>query len=71
MRAGVFSPGGTLYEETNLWRETSFALHLIIQAVNPRLDLNACIKNWKNIAKSLAENPRKRKGAMNNLWILS
>jgi hypothetical protein len=70
MRAGVFSPGATLYEETNLWRETSFALHLIKQAVNPRLDLNDCIKNWKTIAKSLAENPRQRKGSMNILYKL-
>ncbi len=46
--------------QTNLWRETSFAYHLIKQAVNPVLSLEDSIKNWKTIANDLSENPRKR-----------
>lgn len=64
MRAVLFPPGGTPCDptdvETSLWRETSFALHLIRQAVNPRLDLAQCVENWAEISKELAESPRKR-----------
>jgi hypothetical protein len=43
-----------------LWRETSFAFHLIKQAVNPVLSLEDCLKNWREIAGDFAENPRIR-----------
>lgn len=61
MKAGIFSHGDIQFKETNLWRETSFALHLIKQTVNPILGLKECIQNWKNIAKKLSENTRNRK----------
>jgi len=47
-------------KQTNLWRETSFAFHLIKQAVNPVLKLEDCVKNWRTIAGDLAEGPRIR-----------
>lgn len=62
MKEDVFSLGDIQFTETNLWRETSFALHLIKQAVNPRLGIMNCLKNWKEIAKKLSENPRNREG---------
>jgi hypothetical protein len=40
------------------------ALHLIRQAVNPRLNLSECIQQWPKIAQNLAEPPRKRKPQM-------
>jgi hypothetical protein len=44
----------------SLWRETSFACHLLKQAVNPSLRIDECIANWKKIAAGLAERQRKR-----------
>ena len=41
-------------------RETALALHLIKQAVTPRLNIQQCIQEWRKIAKSLAESPRRR-----------
>lgn len=71
MKADVFSPGDIQSNETNLWRETSFALHLIKQAVDPRLGLKKCIRNWKKIAKYLSENQRNRQGYVENMAFLS
>ena len=48
--------------QENLWRETSFALYLIKQAINPPLQIMECIENWKKIQNKLSENPRNRKG---------
>ncbi len=45
----------------------SFALHLLKQAVNPRLSLGQCLENWGNISRNLAEPPRKRKLQLNKL----
>ncbi|MEN6488740.1 MAG: hypothetical protein ABFD66_07645, partial [Smithella sp.] len=39
--------------------ETNMMLHLLKQAVNPRLNLKACISDWHNIAIKLRESPRK------------
>ncbi len=61
MKGGFFSLGDIQFEKTNLWRETAFALHLIKQAVNPKLGLMNCLKNWKGIANKLSENTRSRK----------
>lgn len=71
MRDDIFPPGAIQLNECNLWRETSFALHLIKQAVNPWLKLEECIQNWKAIAKMLAENPRNRTVQMAKLYFLS
>lgn len=64
MKAAHFPPGDTRCDEidaeTSLWRETSFALHLVRQAVNPRLELAKCVEQWGEISKNLAESPRKR-----------
>ena len=73
---GVFFPlGGIQFEENkwdgNMWREMKFALHLLKQAVNPELKLEKCIRNWSEIAKSLAESPRQRKPQMVRLNCLS
>jgi hypothetical protein len=50
-----------------LWREISFAIHLIRQAVNPPLDVSECIAQWREIANNLAESPRKRNYQMQYL----
>jgi len=71
MKDDIFPPGGFQFNECNLWRETSFALHLIKQAENPRLGLKNCIQNWKSISKKLSENPRSRKTQAANLSFLS
>jgi len=54
---------------TSLWRETSFAFHLIKQAVSPILCLQKCIENWRRISSKLAESPRKRLGQIQTLYI--
>lgn len=51
----------------NLWRETSFALFLLKQSVNPSLLLDDCIKNWGKIANKLAESPRKRQPQLKSI----
>lgn len=71
MKAGIFSLGDIQFNKTNLWRETSFALHLIKQAVNPKLGLKDCIQNWKEIANNLSENTRSRKTYEANITNLS
>ena len=73
----VFPPGDILLrefneddpEQANLWRETSFAFHLIKQAVNPVLNLENCLRNWRNIAGDLAESPRKRGLQVNKAYM--
>lgn len=47
-----------------MWREMTFALFLLKQAVNPELKLEKCIRDWPEIAGSLAESPRQRKPQM-------
>lgn len=73
MRGVPFPPGDihcdAMGAETSLWRETSFALHLIRQAVNPRLDLAECVAQWAEISKNLAESPRKRMKQLRRLAI--
>ena len=62
---GAFFPPGDIHcddvdREASLWRELSFAFHLVRQAVNPTLGLSECINQWREIARDLAEPPRKR-----------
>jgi hypothetical protein len=42
------------------WREFRFALHQIQNAIAPRLDLQQTISSWNEIARALAEPPRRR-----------
>jgi hypothetical protein len=42
------------------WREFSFALHQIQQAIEPRLPLQQTLFSWNQIARALAENSRTR-----------
>jgi len=69
MKGVFFPPGDTRFgedadREASLWRELSFALHLVRQAVNPPLEMKECLNGWRGIAEKLAEPPRKRKGQM-------
>jgi hypothetical protein len=62
---GVFFPLGDTHcdeddREASLWRELSFAMHLVRQAVSPPLNLTECVENWREIAHDLAESPRER-----------
>jgi hypothetical protein len=50
-----------------LWRELSFASHLIRQAVNPPLDLPECLSQWNDIAFHLSEPPRQRRKQLHTL----
>ena len=71
MKGGFFPHGAIQSDDGNLWRETGFALHIMQQAVNPKLNLLKCIENWNNIQKKLSEKHRSRKVQMNKLNILS
>lgn len=42
------------------WREFAFAYHELIRAIDPALGLQKMIEDWKEIARDLAEPPRKR-----------
>jgi Transposase DDE domain len=42
------------------WREFSFALHQIQQAIEPCLSLRQTLFSWNQIARALAEKSRKR-----------
>jgi hypothetical protein len=69
---GGFFPLGAIRSEQleyegNLWRESSFALHLLKQAVNPRLTLVQCIRHWQDIALQLAEPHRHRRRQLHAL----
>lgn len=55
-------------EESNLWRETSFAFHLLRQAINPTLSLKDSIERWQTIAKGLAEGSRVRVRQMFDMY---
>jgi hypothetical protein len=64
---GAFFPPGDIRSdladrEPCRWREMSFALHLIRQAVNPVLHLSNCLAHWNSIAVDLAE-PHRHRGS--------
>ncbi len=74
MKDDIFPPGdiqSNKKENGNLWRETSFALKLISQAINPRLGLQSSLENWYEIQKKLSENTRKRKKQIEKITLLS
>jgi len=71
MRVDFFPHGATQSNKGNMWRETEFALNLVQQAVNPRLNLQKCIENWDIIKIKLSEKPRSRKGQMDKIIELS
>ena len=64
MRALFFHHGDTQFESNDynrsMWRETSFAFHLLRQSINPPLSIDSCLRNWPEISRDLAEGPRKR-----------
>ena len=62
--AGSLSPGDSSWHANVLpsrWREFSFAFHQITKALERALALSDMLANWNQIAKRLAEAPRKRK----------
>jgi hypothetical protein len=44
----------------SLWREESFLLHLLGQAVTPQLSLAEALPHWPVISLQLREAPRRR-----------
>ncbi len=70
--AAFFPPGDIRFDiadrEHCLWRELSFALHLIRQAINPILSLSDCLAQWNRIAADLAEANRKRGLQLENIY---
>jgi len=75
MKGVFFPPGDIRYYDSDdnscLWRETSFAFHLIRQAINPQLSIMRCLENWKEISKDLAESLRSRKRQLSSAFSLS
>lgn len=72
MRDIFFRPGDTQCEHIDrnacLWRELSFALFFVRQAVNPQLCLAECLAGWNRIAAGLAEPTRNRKRQMYSVY---
>jgi len=65
----TFPPGATAWDTSKVkseWREFSFALHQIQQAINPVISLKKVMANWGKISSSLAERSRKRKPQLSN-----
>ncbi|MGA7765529.1 MAG: transposase [Candidatus Sulfotelmatobacter sp.] len=64
IRIGAIFPPGATYSQrtrpTSPWREFSFALHQIQQAIEPHLSLQQTLFSWNQIAQALAENSRNR-----------
>jgi hypothetical protein len=61
--AAIFPPGDThspRHKIHSRWREFSFALHQLRQAIDPPLALAATMANWNTLAADLAESSRKR-----------
>ena len=59
----LFPPGDISWRNDrpqSAWREFNFAYNQVKQAILPKLPLDNVIKEWNEIAKSLAERPRKR-----------
>jgi len=59
-----FPPGVTLWKSNKTksnWREFSFMLHQIQQAINPVVSLEKVIQQWGEISVALAESSRRRK----------
>lgn len=70
MKAAFFPLGDTRLNHCDgesIWRETSFALELVRQCVNPKLNLTHCIRNWDRIKNKLAGSQRKRALQLDNL----
>ena len=63
MKVSVFPPGDIRFDsgarQHCIWRETSLALHLIRQAVNPKIGLAQALSEWNRLSADLAEPPRK------------
>jgi hypothetical protein len=55
-------PGAFLWTHPrrSRWREESFLLHLLQQAVNPLLSLAFACRDWHTISKQLKGAPRQR-----------
>jgi len=48
------------------WREMSFVHWLLINAVNPKINLFTCLGNWNEIRDSMKESPRKKRRYQND-----
>lgn len=48
------------------WREMSFVHQLLINVVNPQIDLFKCLENWDEIRQSMKESPRKKRSYQND-----
>ena len=47
-------------KQRSLWREFSFMLHRVQEAIMPDLGLENTVNNWWSIIEDLATEPRKR-----------
>ena len=55
-RGKRFRPG----QSPSRWREFGFALHQVLNAIEPHLGLRQTLSTWNEIARALAEAPRCR-----------
>ena len=59
-----FPPGDTTWAQRrpqSPWREFAFVFYQIQRAFEPPISLHEVVMSWNEIARSLAECPRKRK----------
>jgi hypothetical protein len=57
----IFPPGGTSWQlRRSRWREVRFLYRELVAAIVPPLGLANIMKRWKDIARNLADSPRKR-----------
>jgi hypothetical protein len=57
--------------QRSAWREFSFILHTIEEAIDYHGGLQQVLLHWQRIAQDLGEAPRKRPPQMNDLSSLS
>ena len=69
---GLFPHGGIysnyLEAHESLWRELSFAMLLVSNAVRPNIGISSTLSHWECVAVLLAETPRQRLNALSRLY---
>jgi hypothetical protein len=66
----IFPPGATGStgsQPNSTWRQFSFLLHALQQAIEPVLPLRQILDNWNQLATELNEAPRQRIGMIVNI----
>ncbi len=67
----LFPPGDISWKNTqpqSVWREFNFVFNQVKRTIEPHLPIEDMIMAWKDIAKLLAERPRKRKSSLSRYF---